>query len=82
MIVRQGKDCFSIHVQDNGIGMDEYTKQNLFNRYYRGTSVSEDTDGTGLGLAITKQLVEYHNGTIEVESEENKGTKITLIFLK
>lgn len=81
VIVKQGKGCFSIHVQDNGIGMDEYTKQNLFNRYYRGTSVKEDTDGTGLGLAITKQLVEYHNGTIEVETEENKGTKITLLFL-
>lgn len=78
--VNKVEDRFSIHVQDNGIGMDEYTKQNLFSRYYRGTSVKENTDGTGLGLAIAKQLIEIHDGTIKVETKVNKGTKITLIF--
>lgn len=69
-----------IIVKDEGIGMDEKTLKNLFNRYYRGTSSTEIVEGSGLGLAITKQLVEAHKGEIEVQSTLHKGTTISLHF--
>lgn len=74
------KEGFAIYIKDNGIGMDDYTKLNLFNRYYRGTTVETSTEGTGLGLAITKQLIELHHGEIKVETEVGKGTVISLLF--
>ena len=43
-------------------------------------SRSKDTGGTGLGLAIVKKIADAHNSEITVESEINKGTKITLLF--
>ncbi|API92593.1 two-component sensor histidine kinase [Virgibacillus pantothenticus] len=65
-----------IIVEDNGIGMDDETKQNLFTRYYRGTSSAEQTDGSGLGMSIAKAIVEAHNGFIDVSSQLQKGTTI------
>lgn len=73
-------DSFQLVIQDNGVGMTEETRQRLFDRYYRGTGVSDTTLGTGLGLAITKQLIELHSGTIEVHSQVDKGTTIEVIF--
>ncbi len=46
------KNEFSIKIKDNGKGMNEEEQNNMFNRYYLGTT-TEDTSGTGLGLAIT-----------------------------
>ena len=78
--IKSFKEGFVINIKDNGIGMDDYTKLNLFNRYYRGTTVETSTEGTGLGLAITKQLIEVHNGELQVETELGKGTVISLLF--
>ncbi|MEN1938535.1 HAMP domain-containing sensor histidine kinase [Paenibacillus sp. 102] len=82
VIVRLGQDkhSFTLSISDNGKGMDEQTKELLFDRYYRGTNTEENNAGTGLGLAITKQLVLAHNGTISIESEIGKGTTITMVF--
>ncbi|AIK39746.1 his Kinase A domain protein [Bacillus pseudomycoides] len=76
----QNKQSFTLSISDNGKGMDEQTKELLFERYYRGTNTEENNAGTGLGLAITKQLVLAHNGTISIESEIEKGTTITMVF--
>ncbi|MDM5187420.1 HAMP domain-containing sensor histidine kinase [Bacillus sp. DX4.1] len=76
----QDKDSFTLSISDNGRGMDEQTKDLLFERYYRGTNTEENDSGTGLGLAITKQLVLAHNGTISIESDLGKGTTIIMIF--
>ncbi|HEK9099733.1 HAMP domain-containing histidine kinase [Bacillus pfraonensis] len=82
VIVKLGQDkhSFTLSISDNGKGMDEQTKELLFDRYYRGTNTEENNDGTGLGLAITKQLVLAHKGTIAIESEIGKGTSITMVF--
>lgn len=69
-----------IIIEDNGEGMDESELASLFQRYYRGTSSAVKTEGTGLGMAIVKQIVEVHEGTIEVISKKGKGTKISLSF--
>ncbi|HEQ3527062.1 TPA: HAMP domain-containing histidine kinase [Bacillus cereus] len=76
----QNANSFTLSISDDGKGMDEKTKELLFERYYRGTNTEESNIGTGLGLAITKQLVHAHNGTISVDSALGKGTMIILVF--
>ncbi|KAB2496992.1 HAMP domain-containing histidine kinase [Bacillus cereus] len=76
----QNANSFTLSISDDGKGMNEKTKELLFERYYRGTNTEESNIGTGLGLAITKQLVHAHNGTISVDSALGKGTTIILVF--
>lgn len=66
-------DNFRIYFKDNGIGISPKQMPYLFDKY---TSYSKKFRqvGTGLGLYISKQIVEAHNGTITVESEEGKGS--------
>ena len=69
-----------ICVSDNGQGMDEETRSNLFERYYRGTSTDETTDGAGLGMSIAQAVVIAHKGQIQVESEPQQGAKVIMKF--
>ncbi|MDN3227641.1 MULTISPECIES: sensor histidine kinase [Priestia] len=71
-------DCVLITIQDDGIGMDEETQKNLFDRYYRGTNTTEKTEGAGLGMSIAKAICELHKGHIEVSSTLHEGTSIIL----
>jgi len=69
---------WNIQLSDNGIGMKEEEQKQLFVPFF--TTKATSNKGTGLGLSIIKQIIEAHNGTIEVESTYGKGTtfKITL----
>jgi signal transduction histidine kinase len=71
-------DHVLITIQDDGIGMDEETQKNLFDRYYRGTNTTEKTEGAGLGMSIAKAICELHKGHIEVKSTLHEGTAIIL----
>jgi PAS domain S-box-containing protein len=60
---------------DTGIGMDEATKDRIFNPFF----TTKDT-GTGLGLAMTHKIIQEHGGHIEVDSVVGKGTTFTFTF--
>lgn len=76
--------CYEFIFEDNGIGMTQEYMKHIFDQFSR----AEDTrinsiEGTGLGLSIAKNIVSMMDGTIQVESEVNKGSKFTVtIFLK
>lgn len=62
-------------VEYRGIGIPGQDIPNLFESFRRGSNVGTVT-GTGLGLAIVKRVVDLHQGTIEINSQENQGTTV------
>lgn len=71
----------SICITDTGIGMSEEYVNSIFKKFNQeDSSISRKYGGTGLGMTITKELVSLMKGKIEVNSEKNKGTAITITF--
>jgi signal transduction histidine kinase len=68
-------DVGVIEVSDDGMGVSESDQAQLFERFFRTTSATDQAiQGTGLGLAIVKAIVEAHGGVITVQSVEGEGT--------
>ena len=78
LLAREGNQM-KLVVSDSGIGIAKDKQSKIFERYYR---VNENSmaAGDGLGLAFVKNLVELHQGTISVESEEGRGTSFTVLL--
>lgn len=70
----QSENNIQITVKDYGKGISEEDIEKIFNRYYSASKKFRKI-GTGLGLYLSKQIVEAHGGTLEVDSKENEYTK-------
>ena len=69
-------DCLKIVIEDNGIGLDmERNSEKVFNLYQR---FHDHVEGKGIGLFLVKTQIESLNGTIDLDSEVNIGTKFTI----
>lgn len=76
-------DTVDLIVRDTGIGIPSSELNRIFERFYRVDKArSRNSGGTGLGLAIVKHLVDLHDGTIQVNSEESQGTEFIISFPK
>ncbi len=67
-------DHVQFEVQDNGIGMDQETREKVFSLFFS----SKGTEGTGLGLFVANRIARAHDGSIELESEVGVGTKFVV----
>ena len=67
------KSFVAIRITDDGVGIPDEMREKLFKPL-----ITDKAKGTGLGLAVVKRIVEAHGGTIEVESEVEKGTTFTI----
>ncbi len=72
-------ESLRLSISDNGIGIQEKDIPHIFRKFYRAENVI-NTSGTGLGLNIVKSYMDLLNGTIEIDSQANKGTTVHLDF--
>jgi DNA-binding response OmpR family regulator/anti-sigma regulatory factor (Ser/Thr protein kinase) len=75
-VLQEDSDCVC-HVRDTGTGILPEHLPHIFERFYRADN-THTTEGTGIGLSLTKELVEIHQGTIDVQSTAGKGTVVTV----
>ncbi len=71
-------DEISITLEDTGLGIPEESIPHLFQKFYRVREHEGRAAGTGLGLSICKQIIQGHNGRIEVKSKPGVGTSFTV----
>lgn len=79
---KQTKETTEISVTDTGVGMTEQEMSDIWDRYYKADPSRKNTKygESGLGLSIVKQLVEIHDGDIQVKSTVGKGSTFTIIL--
>ena len=72
-------DHVVLSVADTGIGIPAEEQEQVFARFFRSSlSMADEIQGAGLGLALVQTVVEWHGGTVEVESVEDEGTTVTV----
>lgn len=79
--LRDYKDKCEFIIQDEGPGIAEENQRRVFDKFYKGDK-SRNNEGTGLGLSIVKRIVDLHEGSIELNSNLTKGTRISIILNK
>jgi len=73
---RDGEGKFAFQVSDNGCGMDDEVKKQLFTSFFS----TKGSKGTGLGLLITQKIVQEHGGTLSAKSEPGKAATFTMLL--
>jgi two-component system phosphate regulon sensor histidine kinase PhoR len=70
-----------VSVADKGMGINRDIQKYIFDRFYRAPSGNRhDIKGFGLGLTYVQNIMQAHNGSVTVSSEENKGSRFDLVF--
>ena len=71
--ISENENKLAVAVCDNGVGIPDKDRENIFKDFYRASNIRKDFEGTGLGLSFVKQIVERHKGQIDVESPSELG---------
>ena len=69
-----------ITISDNGIGIPENAREQIFARYYKANNFTDLKNSTGLGLAIAKKILDLHDSTLDLISEEDVGSAFTFLL--
>jgi len=67
--------CIHIAVKDSGRGIDKETLEHVFDPFF-----TTKAKGTGLGLSVCRQIMDFHDGCIEIQSEPDKGTTVNILL--
>jgi PAS domain S-box-containing protein len=78
LVLRDSSWNFEINIEDTGKGIKESEVPYIFDKFYRIEKKIHTISGFGLGLTIVKDIIEMHGGNISIESEKDKGTKVTV----
>lgn len=81
-LAMRGK-CMIVEVEDNGIGIPEKDQFHMFTKFYRASNAQKHVvDGNGLGLFTVKKILDETGGSIQLQSQEGKGTTFAVCFPK
>lgn len=80
--VQENDESIVITIEDNGQGIKDEDLRNIFKRYYRGSDKNSSDNGSGLGMAIAKEVIDKHNGEIDIKSKLGHGTAIKINLKK
>ncbi|MFK7811224.1 MAG: sensor histidine kinase [Maribacter sp.] len=79
IITQLKNNHYEIEISDNGMGISEKDQKHIFDKFYRVVSGNiHNVKGLGLGLYYTKQVIDAHDGSIVLTSEQNKGTSFRI----
>ena len=80
-VSHSGYGTYEFRIKDSGVGMSKEELSHIFMPFERAASADENQIvGTGLGMSIVKNIVDMMGGHIEIQSEEGKGTEVTISF--
>lgn len=83
MSISENKDTWKLEISDTGIGIPTNEQKKLFKVHFRGSNaINSKITGSGIGLMLVRKLVHLHNGKIYLESVEQQGTTVKVVFPK
>ncbi len=73
--------ALNVLIKDGGVGIPKQDMPKLFTKFFRASNVVRmQTEGSGLGLFISKNIIEKHGGSMEIKSDEGKGTEVSFVL--
>lgn len=80
-VIKSYEGKVAVSIRDKGIGIDEKEQKNIFKRFYRIGVESEETySGFGIGLYLANEIMERHNGHIELKSKKGEGSDFSFVL--